>query len=40
VNIALGNASVSDCLAGNSNGDDRISVDEILKAVNKALNGC
>jgi len=40
VNIALGNAAVSDCLAGDGNQDGAITVDEILKAVNSALNGC
>ena len=40
VNIALGNANVSSCLAGDSNHDTQITVDEILTAVNNALNGC
>lgn len=40
VNIALGNASVSTCSAGDPNHDDHITVDEILTAVNNALNGC
>jgi hypothetical protein len=40
VNIALGNAPVSDCLAGDANGDSHTTVDEILTAVNNALNGC
>jgi hypothetical protein len=40
VNIALGNANVSTCLAGDANHDGQISVDEILTAVNNALNGC
>jgi hypothetical protein len=40
VNIALGNASLSTCLAGDGNGDKQITVDEILAAVNHALNGC
>ncbi len=40
VNIALGNASVSDCLPGDANTDGQITVDEILTAVNNALNGC
>ncbi len=38
--IELGNAPVSDCLAGDENDDQRITVDEILTAVNNALNGC
>jgi hypothetical protein len=40
VNIALGNAPVSDCEAGDANGDHQITVDEILAAVNYALSGC
>ena len=40
VNIALGNANVSTCLAGDANHDGQITVDEILTAVNNALNGC
>ena len=40
VNIALGNLDVSHCQAGDANGDGQITVDEILTAVNNALNGC
>jgi hypothetical protein len=40
VNIALGNVPVADCLAGDRNQDGTITVDEILTAVYKALNGC
>ena len=40
VNIALGDATVSECLAGDGSGDGAITVDEILTAVNNALNGC
>jgi hypothetical protein len=40
VDIALGNTAVSECQAGDANGDGTITVDEILKAVNNALNGC
>ncbi len=40
VNIALGSAPVSGCLAGDGNGDGEITIDEILSAVNAALNGC
>jgi hypothetical protein len=40
VNIALGNAAISECLAGDANGDHQITVDEILVAVSNALNGC
>jgi hypothetical protein len=40
VNIALGNADVSACRAGDASQDGQITVDEILTAVNNALNGC
>jgi len=40
VNVALGDASVSACAAGDANGDGEITVDEILAAVQNALNGC
>jgi hypothetical protein len=40
VNIALGNALVSACVAGDGNHDGAITVDEILAALNNALNGC
>jgi hypothetical protein len=40
VNIALGNAEISNCAAGDANHDGLITVDEILTAVNNALNGC
>ena len=40
VDIALQTASLSSCPAGDANGDQLITIDEILKAVNNALNGC
>jgi pimeloyl-ACP methyl ester carboxylesterase len=40
VNIALGNTDILACTAGDANGDVTITVDEILAAVNNALNGC
>jgi len=40
LNIALGNADVSTCLAGDANGDREITVNEIIAGVNSALNGC
>jgi hypothetical protein len=40
VNIALGNTAPGSCVAGDANGDEQISVDEILTAVNNSLNGC
>ena len=39
VNIALGNSQISEWEAGDSNGDRLITVDQILTAVNNALNG-
>ena len=38
--VALGNADVVTCKAGDTNHDSQITVDEILTAVNNALNGC
>jgi hypothetical protein len=40
VNIALGNAESTFCLAGDANLDQQITIDEVLTAVNNALNGC
>ena len=40
VNIALGNANVSTCLAGDADGSGEITINEIIAAVNNALNGC
>ena len=40
INIALGNTDVLGCTAGDANHDGQISVNEILTAVNNALNGC
>jgi hypothetical protein len=40
VNIALGNAPVSACRAGDPNGDGQVTIDEILAAVRNALYGC
>jgi len=40
VNIALGYADVSTCAAGDANGSGSIEINEIIAAVNKALNGC
>ena len=40
VNIALGDATVSTCIAGDSNRDGQITIDELVQAVDKALNGC
>jgi len=31
---------VSQCTAGDANGDGQITIDEILTAVNNALTGC
>ena len=40
VNIALGTAPVSACMAGDANGDGEITINEIVAGVNNALNGC
>ena len=40
VNVALGSADVTLCLAGDLTGDGTITVDEIIAAVNRALSGC
>ena len=40
VNVALGIAPVSACLAGDTNGDSKITITELLAAVNNALYGC
>jgi hypothetical protein len=40
VNISLGEADLSTCLAGDANNDQQITVDEILAAVQNALDGC
>jgi hypothetical protein len=40
VNIALGNLPVTACPAGDGNGDDEVTVEEILLATNHALRGC
>ena len=40
IDIALGNADVSGCLAGDNNLDAQITVDEIITAINNALGGC
>lgn len=40
VNIALGNSPLGLCGNFAVNGDESVTVDEILAAVNAALNGC
>ncbi len=40
VDIALGTAPVSSCVAGDADGSGTITVDEIVAAVNNALGGC
>lgn len=40
VNIALGNADLSTCRWGDVNEDGQVTVDEVLAAVDNALNGC
>jgi hypothetical protein len=40
VNIALGNAPLSACVAGDADHSGEITIDEILRAVNNALGSC
>jgi hypothetical protein len=40
VNLALGVAPLSTCPVFDANGDGEVTVNEILQAVNSALNGC
>lgn len=40
VNIAVGDDKVSGCLAGDTNDDGQITIEEILAAVTRVLNGC
>jgi phospholipase C len=40
VRISLGTAAASACAAGDAAGNGQITIDEILAAVNNALNGC
>jgi len=40
VRIALGDALIDRCQALDRNDDERVSIDELILAVNKALNGC
>lgn len=40
VNIALGNAPLSSCEAGNTDGSNDITIDEIIASVSAALSGC
>jgi hypothetical protein len=40
INIALGVQPVTTCALFDTGGDGRVTVDEIVLAVNNALNGC
>jgi hypothetical protein len=40
VNIALGNTPASSCPAFDRNADGEVSINELIAAVNAALNGC
>jgi len=40
VNIALGNANLSTCPAGDANGDGDITIEEIIRAVRNLLTEC
>jgi hypothetical protein len=40
VYVALGNAEISRCVAGDSDADGEITINEILRAVRNVLQGC
>ena len=40
VGVALGSRDAALCTRGDTNGDARISIDEIVAAVNALLTGC
>jgi len=40
VGIALGQAAADRCRAADANGDDAVAVDELVRAVSDALDGC
>ena len=40
VNIALGSTSVDACASFDASGDGAVTIDELIAAVNRALNGC
>ena len=40
VGIALGNLDITACEPGDASGDGKIMINEIITAVNNALNGC
>jgi hypothetical protein len=40
VNIAIGNAPLSACPAGDRNDDAGITIDELILAVNNAIDDC
>jgi hypothetical protein len=40
VNVALGNRPIEDCEAGDPDGSRTVTVDELVTAIQNALNGC
>ncbi len=40
IEIAAGRASIAACPLADSNGDQQVSLEEVLQAVNNALDGC
>ena len=40
VRIALGEVQATSCAAADVNGDGAVSIDELVRAVSQALDGC
>jgi hypothetical protein len=40
INIALGSMSLDACIAADANVDLTVTIDELIRALNNALNGC
>jgi YVTN family beta-propeller protein len=40
IRIALGEASLDDCPEFDADGDDQVTIDELMQAISNALNGC
>jgi hypothetical protein len=40
VRVGLGDGAATQCLAADADGDGRVTIDELIRAVNAALGGC